>query len=102
MTATRQLFAAAALSLVAVGSAFAGNYPSYESPAYNVASVRSRDAVVAEVQNLRAQGALKNVGDTAEAPAVAVVPNKALTREAVLAEVAAAQAAKTLPRNGEL
>lgn len=54
-------------------------------------SQRTRESVKAEVGNLKAQGALKTVGERAEAPAVDAVPTAAaeqgLTRAQVRAEL---------------
>jgi len=103
MSATRQLFAAALFTVAGLSaSAFAGTNPAYESPAVAAQSLRSAEAVRAEVQNLQARGAFKAVGEFADAPVVAVVPAVTLSRETVRAEVAAAQAAKSLTRQGEL
>jgi len=105
MTATRNVFFAAALAVLGVAnatSAFAGTVGAYDSPALAAQSLRSRDAVVAESANLRAQAGFKATGETAEAPAVVTVANLALSRDAVRQQVAAAQAARTLPRQGEL
>ena len=100
---TKQLFAAALLAVAGATSAMAGAVGDYASPGVKAVSTRSRDAVIAEVQNLRAQGQLAVTGELSGAPETVVVNDKApLSREAVRAEVRTARAAGALPRNGEL
>ena len=101
---SKQVFAAALFALATVTAAHAGGIGDYDSPARKAQSLRSRDAVTAELQNLRAQGQFPAIGELAQAPVVAVVPatQVALSREQVRADVTAALHAGLLPRNGEL
>jgi len=102
MTATRTFFAAAALAVLGSTSGFAGTVGAYDSPALAAQSLRSRDALIAESANLRAQAGFKATGETADAPVVVRVVDVTLSRDAVREQVAAAQAAHTLARQGEL
>jgi hypothetical protein len=67
-------------------------------------SERSRDAVKSETRNIVASGALKRVGEFAQAPVVDAVPAQAVatTRAQVKSELALARASHQLPRIGEL
>jgi hypothetical protein len=102
----RRLFAAALLSVTTV-AAFAQEIdPRDQHPAQAAASVRSRESVRAEVRNLEAAGALKKVGEFAQAPVTgsAAEPRYAgttTTREPVRAELATWRASHK-PVVGEL
>jgi len=95
----RQVIAAALLAVTAVGAMAQELDPSETLQAKSLAaqaaqgatSGRSRESVVAETRNLQAEGQLKTVGERAEAPAVAVVPQTPYagrTRADVKAELA--------------
>ncbi len=76
----RQVFAAALLAVTAVGAMAQEIDPSENlqggslAAAHATASQRTRESVVAETRNLQAAGLLKAVGERADAPAIAVVP----------------------------
>ena len=102
---TPQRLAIATLLAVAGASAFAGTVGEYAPLATKAESLRSREAVIAEVLNLRAQGELAIGGELSDAVAVApaaALQAPVLTRADVKAQVTAARAAHALPRNGEL
>lgn len=104
MQATR-LFAAALLTLAAAG-AMAQEIDSRDQRfAAAAASTRTREAVQAEARNARLAGEWLPGGDVREAvaaaPAVATTAT-ALSRQDVKNQVAAARAARQLPRAGEL
>jgi len=103
----RKLFAAALLFVSAFGAVGAMAQDGRANP-LDIAKVdthgeRSREAVVAELRNVQAQGQWHAAGELGEAPVVATVPQTAtrLTREKVKAEVAVARAKHEL-RVGEL
>ena len=92
----RQVIAAALLAVTAVG-AMAQEIDRSETlqgkslAAQSATSERSRESVVAETRNLQAEGQLKTVGERADAPALAVVPQTQYagrTRADVKAELA--------------
>jgi hypothetical protein len=76
----RQIAAAALLAVTAVGAMSQELDPSETLQARNIAAAqaatasRTRDSVVAETRNLKSAGQLRAVGERAEAPAVAAVP----------------------------
>ena len=76
----RQLIAAALLAATAAGAMAQEIDPSENlqgrslAAAQADASQRTRESVVAETRNLQAAGQLKSVGERADAPAIAVVP----------------------------
>ncbi len=82
----RHLFAAALLSVTAVAAMSQELDPSHDRV---FTSQRTRESVKAEVANLKAQGQLKAVGETAVAPTVDVVPTAGADRELTRAEVKA-------------
>lgn len=92
----RQLFVAALLAVTTVGAMSQELDPSETLQARSLASAkaatasRTRDSVVAETRNLKADGQLKAVGERAEAPVVAAVPDSQAgrTRADVKAELA--------------
>jgi hypothetical protein len=85
----RQLFAAALLSATAV-AAFAQEIdPRDQHPAQSAVSVRSRESVRAEVRNLEAAGALKKVGEFAQAPVTGAAPQAYAEAPATRAQVRA-------------
>ena len=92
----RQIVAAALLAATAVGAMSQELDPSETLQAKNLAAAqattasRTRDSVVAETRNLKAEGQLKSVGERADAPTVAAVPETqtARTRADVKAELA--------------
>ena len=98
----RQIIAAALLSVTAVGAMSQELDPRHDR---TFTSTRTQESVRAETRNLQAQGALKAVGETAEAPVVAVVPapsgDRELTRADVKAELAQWRASHKV-RVGEL
>jgi hypothetical protein len=98
----RHLIAAALLSVSAAG-AMSQELDANHDRVFT--SQRSRESVKAEVGNLRAQGQLKSVGETAAAPAVDAVPtasaDRTLTRAQVKAELKQWRASHTT-RVGEL
>ena len=94
----RQVVAAALLAVTAVGAMSQEIDPSENLQGRSLAAAaradgaaRSRASVVAETRNLQADGQLKAVGERADAPAQAVVPEAQLagrTRADVKAELA--------------
>jgi hypothetical protein len=93
----RQVIAAALLAVTAVGAMAQEIDPSETlqgrslAAAQSAASERTRESVVAETRNLQAAGQLKSVGERADAPAIAVVPQTQYagrTRADVKAELA--------------
>jgi len=92
----RQIVAAALLAVTAVGAMSQELDPSETLQARNVAAAqaataaRTRNSVVAETRNLQASGQLNVVGERADAPAVAAVPDShaGRTRAEVKAELA--------------
>ncbi|HEY9023364.1 MAG TPA: DUF4148 domain-containing protein [Burkholderiaceae bacterium] len=76
----RQVLAAALLAVTAVGAMSQELDPSETLQAKNLAAAkaatasRTRDSVVAETRNLKAEGQLKAIGERADAPIVATVP----------------------------
>jgi len=76
----RQIVAAALLAVTAVGAMSQELDPSETLQAKNLAAAqaatasRTRDSVVAETRNLKADGQLKVIGERADAPTVAAVP----------------------------
>ena len=94
----RQVIAAALLAATAVGAMAQEIDRSETLQAKSLASAqaptstRSRESVVAETRNLQAEGQLQAVGERADAPAVAVVPQTQYaagrTRADVKAELA--------------
>jgi hypothetical protein len=93
----RQVIAAALLTVTAVGAMSQELDPSETLQARNIAAAqaatasRTRDSVVAETRNLKAAGQLNVVGERADAPAVAAVPEaqaSGRTRAEVRAELA--------------
>jgi hypothetical protein len=93
----RQVIAAALLAVTAVGAmaqeidradTLQGRSLAAQAA---VTSERTRESVVAETRNLQAEGQLKTVGERAEAPVLAVVPQAQYavrTRADVKAELA--------------
>jgi len=102
----RQLFAAALLTVSAVGAMAQEIDQRDQHPAQAAASVRSRESVQAEVRNLQAARAFKGTGEFAQAPVTgaaaqaqyAAVPQ---TRAQVKAEIATWRASHKV-RVGEL
>jgi len=92
----RRIVAAALLAVTAVGAMSQELDPSETLQARNIAAAqaatasRTRDSVVAETRNLKAEGQLKSFGERANAPAVAAVPETQVgrTRADVKAELA--------------
>ena len=93
----RQIVAAALLAVTAVGAMSQELDPSETLQAKNLAAAqaatasRTRESVVAETRNLKAEGQLNAVGERADAPAVAAVPETQAggrTRADVKAELA--------------
>lgn len=93
----RQVITAALLAITAVGAMAQEIDRSETLQAKSLASAqasaagRTRESVVAETRNLQADGRLQAVGERAEAPAVAVVPQTQYagrTRADVKAELA--------------
>jgi hypothetical protein len=93
----RQVIAAALLAVTAVGALAQEIDPSDSlqgrrlDAAQATPSQRTRESVVAETRNLQDAGQLKAVGERADAPAVAVVPQARYagrTRADVKAELA--------------
>jgi hypothetical protein len=92
----RQVVAAALLAVTAVGAMSQELDPSETLQARNIAAAqaataaRTRNSVVAETRNLKADGQLGAVGERAEAPVVAAVPDAQShrTRADVKAELA--------------
>ena len=93
----RQVVAAALLAVTAVGAMSQELDPGETLQARNLAAAqaatasRTRESVVAETRNLQAEGQLRVVGERAEAPSVAVVPQAQAagrTRADVKAELA--------------
>ena len=92
----RQVIAAALLAVTAVGAMSQEIDRSENLQGKSLAAQqaqadgRTREAVVAETRNLKAEGQLSAVGERAEAPAVAAVPQTqvARTRADVKAELA--------------
>ena len=102
----RQLFAAALLTVSAVGAMAQEIDQRDQHPAQATASVRSRESVQAEVRNLQAARAFKGTGEFAQAPvtgAAAQVQYAAVpqTRAQVKAEIATWRASHKV-RVGEL
>jgi hypothetical protein len=98
----RHLFAAALLAATAV-SAMSQEIDRRDQQ-QSFTSTRTSESVKAEVRNLQAQGALKTVGEKADAPVVATVPNRyasGVTRAEVKADLAAWRATHAV-RVGEL
>ena len=102
----RQLFAAALLTVSAVGAMAQEIDQRDQQPAQAAAAVRSRESVQAEVRNLQAARAFKSTGEFAQAPVTgaaaqaqyAAVPE---TRAQVRAEIGTWRAAHKV-RVGEL
>ncbi len=90
---TQQVIAAALLAVAGASAFAAGPAKDYISPARLGTSVRTREAVVAEVANLRATGQLQAGGDVVEkTPApVVIAEQQPLTRAEVKAAVAQAR-----------
>ena len=92
----RQVVAAALLAITAVGAMSQELDPSETLQARNIAAAqaataaRTRNSVVAETRNLKAEGQLDAVGERADAAAVAVVPDSQArrTRAEVKSELA--------------
>jgi len=92
----RQIVAAALLAVTAVGAMAQELDPSETLQARNLAAAqpatasRTRDSVVAETRNLKAEGQLQSFGERADAPTVAAVPEARVgrTRADVKAELA--------------
>ena len=92
----RQVVAAALLAVTAVGAMSQELDPSETLQAKNIAAAqaataaRTRNSVVAETRNLKSEGQLNAVGERADAPAVAAVPDSQAgrTRADVKAELA--------------
>jgi len=92
----RQIVADALLAVTAVGAMSQELDPSETLQAKNIAAAqaatasRTRDSVVAETRNLKAEGQLTSVGERADAPTVAAVPETQAgrTRADVKAELA--------------
>jgi hypothetical protein len=92
----RQIAAAALLAITAVGAMAQELDPSETLQAKNVAAAqaatasRTRNSVVAETRNLKAEGQLAAVGERADAPVVTAVPEAQAgrTRADVKAELA--------------
>ncbi|MFL6630514.1 MAG: hypothetical protein ACJ8IK_27780 [Burkholderiaceae bacterium] len=92
----RQIVAAALLAVTTVGAMSQELDPSETLQARNIAAAqaatasRTRDSVVAETRNLKAEGQLKSFGERADAPVVAAVPETqgGRTRAEVKAELA--------------
>ena len=92
----RQVVAAALLAVTAVGAMSQELDPSETLQARNIAAAqaataaRTRNSVVAETRNLKSEGQLNAVGERADAPAVAVVPDSQAgrTRADVKSELA--------------
>jgi hypothetical protein len=94
----RQVIAAALLAVTAVGAMSQEIDPSENLQGRSLAaaraqtSERTRESVVAETRNLKAEGQLNAVGERADAPAIAVVPQTQYaggrTRADVKAELA--------------
>ncbi len=82
----RHVIAAALLSVSAVSAMSQELDPSHDR---TFTASRTRESVKAETRNLQAQGELKAVGETADAPVVAVVPTPSAERELTRAEVKA-------------
>jgi hypothetical protein len=92
----RQVVAAALLAVTAVGAMSQELDPSETLQARNIAAAqaataaRTRNSVVAETRNLKADGQLDALGERADAPVVAAVPDAQAgrTRADVKAELA--------------
>src|SRR5438552_1282636 len=92
----RQVIAAALLAVTAVGAMSQELDPSETLQAKSLAAAqaataaRTRNSVVAETRNLKADGQLASVGERADAPTVAAVPEAQAgrTRADVNAELA--------------
>ena len=93
----RQVIAAALLAVTAVGAMSQEIDPSENLQGKSLAAAqaanagRTRESVVAETRNLKADGQLSAVGERADAPAVTVVPQTQLagrTRADVKADLA--------------
>jgi hypothetical protein len=92
----RQVIAAALLAVTAVGAMSQELDPSETLQAKNIAAAqaataaRTRNSVVAETRNLKSEGQLNAVGERADAPAVAAVPDSqsGRTRADVRSELA--------------
>ena len=92
----RQIVAAALLAVTAVGAMSQELDPSETLQARNIAAAqattasRTRNSVVAETRNLKAEGQLAAIGERADAPTVAAVPESQArrTRADVKAELA--------------
>ena len=96
----RQVVAAALLAITAVGAmaqeidrteTLQGKSLAAAQAQQAAASGRTRESVVAETRNLQAEGQLKTVGELADAPSLAVVPQTQYagrTRADVKAELA--------------
>ena len=93
----RQVIAAALLAVTAVGAMSQEIDPSENLQGKSLAAAqaqaagRTRESVVAETRNLKADGQLSAVGERADAPVVSVVPQTQLagrTRADVKAELA--------------
>ena len=102
----RQIVAAALLAVTAVGAMSQELDPSETLQAKNIAAAqaatasRTRESVVAETRNLQAAGQLGAVGERADAPAIAAVPEaqaRPLTRADVKAELAQWRKSHQLP-----
>ena len=82
----RRIVAAALLAVTAVGAMSQELDPSETLQARNIAAAqaatasRTRDSVVAETRNLKAEGQLKSFGERADAPTVAAVPETQVGR----------------------
>jgi len=102
----RSLFAAALLSVTAVAAMAQDIDPRDQHVAQSAGSLASREAVRAEVRNLRAAGQLQGVGELEKAPVTgaaveARVAQGPLTRAQVRAELAQWRASHAV-RVGEL
>ena len=92
----RQVVAAALLAVTAVGAMSQELDPSETLQTKNIAAAqaaaaaRTRNSVVAETRNLKSEGQLNAVGERADAPAVAAVPDSqsGRTRADVRSELA--------------
>jgi type IV secretory pathway TrbL component len=102
----RHLFAAALLTVSAVGAMAQEIDARDQHPAQAAAAVRTRESVQAEVRNLQAAHAFKGTGELAQAPVTGPAAQPAYaqapaTREQVKAELATWRAAHKT-RVGEL
>jgi len=100
----RTLLAAVLLAATAAGAMAQEIDPRDQHIAAAAQSLRTREAVKAEVRNTREAGQWQPAGELNAAVAVPVVgsPAVALSRQDVRTQVAAARAAHQLPRAGEL